>query len=497
MPRSGERARPTGSVPARLVAAVCLGTLLNPLNSSMIAVALLRLRDDFGVTVTTVSWLISAFYLAAAVCQPLAGRIADQFGARRVFCLGLVLVCLTGALAPLSPSFGWLVGFRVVQAVGTSVAFPCGLVLIRTASEVARAGDRADHVDGAGQSGRAAAPTVALGALSVAASVSAAFGPVLGGFLVSLAGWPAVFVANVPVTLAGLAAALAWLPADRPHCTDRTARLHRLGRSGRLPGLVRSNTAPARVDLVGVLLFASGLAGLLGFLLSVPAGPFWPLLPVGPVALGLLVWWERRVAEPFLDVRVLASNRALLGVYLRFAAVNVAFYGAFYALPLWFEGERGLPPRLAGLLLLPLAGLGLLATPVAVRMIARRGPAPAMVFGVGTMLVGALLMLAFRPTSPIWSLVLVCAVLGLPNGFCNLSLQSSLFDVTPPEGTGTAAGLYQTSRYLGAILSTSLLGVVFAHSVGTAGLHTVAAVMAVISAALLLSSGTIHSSRSR
>ncbi|HEY9474319.1 MAG TPA: MFS transporter, partial [Mycobacteriales bacterium] len=259
----------------------------------------------------------------------------------------------------------------------------------------------------------------------------------------------------------------------------------------------RPGPAPARVDVVGVILFASGLAGVLGFLLSIPTGPAWPLLPAGPAALALLVAWERRVTAPFLDVRVLARNRPLLAVYTRFAAVNAAFYGAFYALPLWFEGERGLPPRVAGLLLLPLAGLGLLATPAAVRLIARRGPDLAMVVGTGTMLAGSLLLLRFGPTSPIWSIVLVCAVLGLPNGFCNLSLQSSLFDVTPPEGTGTAAGLYQTSRYLGAILSTSLLGVVFARSVNTTGLHTVATVMAVISAALLVSSVTIRPSRRR
>lgn len=448
----GSAARP---VPARLVLAVCLGTLLNPLNSSMIAVALLRLRADFGVSVGAVSWVVSGFYLSAAVCQPLAGRIADQFGARRMFCLGLVVVCVTGVLAPLSPSFGWLVGFRVAQAAGTSVSFPCGLILIRRAA----AGPGATAGPGA------RLPTAALGVLSVAASVSAALGPVLGGVLVSIAGWQAIFLANVPVALVGLVAALAWLPADSP-----------------------AEKGPARqVDVTGVGLFALGLAGLLGFLLSVPDGPVWALAPVGPAALVVLVVWERRAAAPFLDVRVLAGNRWLLTVYAQFAGVNVAFYGAFYALPLWFEQVRGLTPRMAGLLLLPVAGLGLVATPAAVRLIALRGPRLATLVGTALLGAGSLLLLGFGPATPVVVIVLACSVLGLPNGLTNLGLQSSLFAATPPEGTGAAAGLFQTSRYLGAILSTSLLGVVFASSVRTSGLHAVAVVMVVISAVLVAS----------
>ncbi|HEX5496124.1 MAG TPA: MFS transporter [Mycobacteriales bacterium] len=401
--------------------------------------------------------------MAAAVCQPLAGRVADQFGARRVFCLGLLAVCLTGALAPLSPSFGWLVGFRVAQAAGTSVAFPCALVLIRAAGAA-----------GAGTGARP--PAAALGVLSVASSVSAALGPVLGGVLVSLAGWQAIFLANVPVTLAGLAAALAWLPADR---------------------VDRDRPEPPATDVVGVALFALGLAGLLGFLLSVPGGPVWPLLPVGPVAAGLLVVWERRVDAPFLDVRMLAGNRPLMRIYGQFAAVNVAFYAAFYALPLWFERERGMPPRMAGLLLLPVAGLGLVATPAAVRLIARRGIRLTMLVGTATLCAGSVLLLGFGRATPIWVIVLACSVLGLPNGFTNLGLQASLFAATPPDGTGAAAGLFQTSRYLGAILSTSLLGVVFARSVNTAGLRAVATVMVVISALLVASVTAGHSPSAR
>src|SRR5262249_25499217 len=98
----------------RLVGVVLAGTLLNPLNSSMIAVALVLIQADFRVSVATASWLLSGFALAAAVAQPVMGRLADLFGPRRIFCTGLLLVGMASLLAPLAPSFRGLIAFQVL-----------------------------------------------------------------------------------------------------------------------------------------------------------------------------------------------------------------------------------------------------------------------------------------------------------------------------------------------------------------------------------------------
>ncbi len=157
--------------PRRLVVAVVLGTILNPLNSSMIAVALVPLRRDFHVDLAQATWLVSAFYLAGAVAHPLMGRLADLFGARRVFLSGLALAGMASALAPLASSIGWLVGLRVMQASGTSATYPAGLALIRASTKANRV------------------PAAALASISMAASVSAALGPTLGGFLLVTTNW--------------------------------------------------------------------------------------------------------------------------------------------------------------------------------------------------------------------------------------------------------------------------------------------------------------------
>jgi MFS family permease len=458
-----------GAYPARrperrLISAVLAGTLLNPLNSSMIAVALVLIQADFSVSVATASWLLSGFSLAAAVAQPLMGRCADLFGPRRVFCAGLLVVGVASAVAPLAPAFGWLVACRMLQALGTSAAYPAGLALIRA-------------IDPQGQ-----APAGPLAAISITSSVSVALGPVLGGCLAMRAGWPAIFLVNVPITAASLVLAWRWLPAD--------------ARSGFVtlgpaPGCLAVVRAALRMaDVPGVVLFSGTLVSLLAFLLSLARGPQWPLLLVAPITAALLVLRERGVAEPFLNVRMLAAHRPLVGIYAQFAGVNIVFYAIFFSLPLWLEQVRGFNSSMAGLLLLPVAGVGVLTTPIAARLISRAGPRPALIAGACLLTVGSLLLLVCNATTPVLVLLAVGVVLGIPNGFNNLGLQAALYEQTPAQHMGAASGQFQTFRYVGAILSTSLLGLAFGTTVTSHGLHRIAYVLAGVSGLLLVASLT-------
>lgn len=438
------------AVPRRYVGVIALGTLLNPLNSSMIAVALLDLEHAFGVGFGTVSWLVSGFYLAAAVGQPLMGRIADQIGPRRVYCAGLVIVCVASAVAPFAPGFGVVLACRVGQALGTSAAFPAGLALIR-------------RVVGSGSP-----PSAALGAISVANAASAGFGPVLGGILVAIIGWHGIFLVNVPVTLLALVLALRILPADAP------------ARATGPRGLV------GMIDPLGVLAFSGTLISLLGFLLSLGHHPVWILLPTLVVCGALLVWWELRVDKPFLDVRGLTRTPALTGVFGQQAAIQLVFYSIFYGLPMWLEQVRGYPTEQAGLLMLPVAALGVLVTPVAARLVSRFGPRLPLVLGSIGLLAGTALLFALGDGTPALGILGVAAMLGLPNGLNNMGLQAALYAAAPPEATGTAGGLFQTARYVGAILSTALLGLIFADHLSSAGLHRVAAAGIVLAALLVV-----------
>lgn len=438
------------------------GTLLNPLNSSMIAVALISLQTAFGVSTATASWLISAFYLAAAIGMPVMGRLADLVGSRRVFCAGFILVGLVGALAPLAPSFGFLVVLRIVQAFGTSAAYPAGLAILRRGDSEGKA------------------PASALGALTVAGSISAALGPVLGGFLVGAAGWQAIFLVNVPVTVAGFIMALRWLPRDDS------------GRAGTAGEQGSTSSSPLELwhtlDIPGIILFSGTITGLLGFLISLSGTKLWSLLAGALLAGGLLIWRERHASSPFLDVTMLANNRALLGIFLQYAAINIVFYAIFFGLPLWLERARAFQPREAGLLVLPVAGMGVISTPIAAWLVRRHGARPALIIGSFTLLAGSLLLLTPNLQTPLVVIVVIGCVLGIPNGFNNLGLQAALYEITPPETMGQTGGQFQTFRYIGAILSTALLGLVFGSTATSTELHTMALVLSGIGALLLITS---------
>lgn len=437
-------------MPRRVVLAIVLGTLLNPLNSSMIAVALVELHRDFKVDLGTSTWLISGFYIAGAIGQPLMGRLADLLGPRRVFLTGVAVAGLVALAAPLSPNFGTLIAARVVQAFATSTAYPSGLGMIRAAA------------------GGGRIPAQALAMMSVAASVSAALGPTIGGFVLSIGGWQGIFLVNVPITALGVVLGLRWLPAPPP--SDAAGA-----------GL-------AGLDVPGVLLFAATLTALLGGLLSLGSPVAWLLLASVPVIAAALAWRELRTASPFFDLRLLAANPVLIGVFAQFAATTFVFYTLFFGLPIWMEEIRGFDARTAGLLILPVTGLGVIATPIAAELISRRGTRVSLVIGSAVLAAGTALLFTFGPTTPVLGLVAAAFVLGLPNGFNNMGLQAALYAAAPPERTSWAGGQFQTFRYVGAIFSATLLAAVFRQRASTEGLHAMAVLLVAVSIALVIAS---------
>ncbi|HEY3504982.1 MAG TPA: MFS transporter [Actinocatenispora sp.] len=441
-------------LPGRLVGSIAFGTLLQALNSSMIAVALVGIRGDFRAGAEA-SWLVSALYLATAVGAPTMGRLADLVGPRRVFLAGLALVAVASVAAPFAPSIGVLVACRVLLGLGTAAQYPAGVAMVRMVEE--RTGARASG---------------ALGILSICSQTAVAFGPSLGGLLVGAFGWPAIFLVNLPFVAVGAVAVLRWGPAGR-------TQARRLGVAASL----------RRLDPPGLLLFAGAMTTLMLFLLSLADRPHWWLAALFVPLAGALLWRELRCAEPFLDVRLLGRNRALTGTYLRTALTYVAFYAVFYGLPSWLEEGRGLSAAQAGLVVLPIAGLGVFMTLVATRLVRTRGPRPTLLIGsLGLLAGGLVLATVVHASTPVIVLLAVSAVLGIPNGYNNMGNQTSMYAAAPADATGAASGLYRTSQYVGANLAAALIEVLAAGASPDSGLHRLGVAVAVIAALLVAGS---------
>ena len=412
------------------IAALCSGTALSGLNSGMIAVALTTIRGDFKLDVASVMWVITVFYLAMAVLQPLMGRLADRYGPRRLFVFGMVVIALAGILAPLGDSFIIVCIARVLLAIGTSTAFPAAVAMLHGIAETTGG----------------SAPKM-IGRIQMIDTGAMAVGPLVGGLLVTQLGWESIFLINIPLAAIAAASTLLLAPKDpeREKSPIRTT-------------LVES-------DIPGVLLFGVTIVALLMFLLDIPTDPNWWLIPIVVLAGALFAWRELHCTKPFIDLRLLAANTALIRVYVLFGLVNMVFYGALFGVPQYLE-DQGFRTDAVGLLVLPLAAATVLLTPLVERLIDRRGLRNALIIGgVGFFVSAMILGFLALSTAPV-VVLLVAGAMGIPYAILTISLTQSLYVAARPGETGEAAGLFQTARCLGGISSTVIVGISFANGTG-------------------------------
>ncbi|MCQ4084647.1 MFS transporter [Streptomyces sp. RB6PN25] len=439
--------RTTEGFGARLITPLLLGSVLNPVNSTMIATALASIGADLHVGAAATAWLVASLYVASAVGQPAMGRLADLLGPRRVFLSGLLLVGAAGVLGALAPDLGWLIGSRALLGVGTSAAYPAAMALLRAQSQ---------------RLGRET-PRPVLGLLSLASLSSAAVGPVLGGLLAATLGWRAIFAVNVPLALVALVTAVLWLPGGKPR-----------------PSGEEGPRRSASLDPLGVTLFAVTLTTAMVFLMGL-ANPRWWLLPLVAVLAAALARWELRRPQPFIDLRMLTRNRALATTYLRHGLAYLIIYCVMYGYAQWLEQSHGFSSFAAGLIMLPMSVAAAVCSLLGARTKGIRAP---LTLAAALLVCGsAALLLAYRRT-PLALLLLVAVLFGLPQGLSSTGNQAAVYAQAPPGGTGAAAGLQRTAQYIGAITAAALIGLYYGRRATDAGLHAMAATVAVLGLAL-------------
>ncbi|MYT73703.1 MULTISPECIES: MFS transporter [unclassified Streptomyces] len=436
-----------GGFRARLTAPLLLGSVLNPLNTTMISTGLVAIGHHFGVGAADTAWLISVLYLASAVAQPVLGKLADALGPRRVFLVGLVVVCASGLVGMFASAFGWLVVSRLLLGIGTSAAYPAAMAVLR--DEGRRVGRRP--------------PRPVMARLSFAALGSAAVGPTLGGLLVTVVGWRGIFAVNVPVSVIAFCCAVLWIPADPPR-----------GTSG--------EPAPRlALDPLGIGLFSTALTVLVFFLLDL-SHPLWWLLAPFAVLTAALLWWQLRCRTPFIDVRMLAGNGPLARTYLRHGLSYLLIYCVMYGFTQWLEEGRGYSSGHTGLLMLPMSLAALSCSLIGARTKGIRAP----LIVASALLTGGAALLAFvSGSTPLAVLLLAGACFGIPQGLIGTSNQAAVQEYAPAADIGAAAGLQRTAQYIGAITASSLIALAYGQRADDAGLHLMATVSAVLGVLLV------------
>ena len=449
-----------------LMISVGLGILLNPLNSSMVSVAIPSLQHVFRLDFTGVSWIVFSFYITSAIAQPVMGKASDLFGRRKIFLTGLVIAFIASLVAPLSPTFGWLIMFRIVQAIGTSMMVAVGMAIVRI------------HIT--------EKQATALSVLSIFLSGAAAIGPFIGGVIIHWWGWPAIFYVNIPFVVVSFLLCWRNIPKDEPSTSVAVGMSFRKWFD--------------MIDVTGILLFTVGLVAMLVGLLSAKSSGNMSLgnIIVGLIGLALLavfVLHELKTSSPFIPLRTFVKYPAMTWVNIEFMLVNVLFYSLFFGLPSYLQMVRHVSEFQTGMLMLTLGLSSLVTSPLAGRWIDKSGPRPALLVSAILMTLGSIWLVALNHTSPVISICLALAAFGISNGLNNVGLQTALFHNTPKEMIGVASGLFNTSRYLGTIISSLLTGIVMGGKFNSDGFRVLGIILTIIALSLVFMSRRHRESR--
>ena len=401
---------------------VCGAMFISAVDMTIVNVALPDISQDLNAGVGKLQWVLDAFLVALAGLLLLGSGLADRFGRKRIFLVGMAAFGVASILCALAPSPIALIGARALMGASAACVLPPALSLIAVMFPPAER-------------------PAALGVWAAVAGAGLVIGPLLGGVLVREVGWEAVFLVNVPVAVLVVPAGLRVLPES-----------------------TRPGTPP--IDLLGVALSIAALGGIVFALIEGPdVGWTSPeVLVVGALGLvagALFVRVELRRAEPLFDVRVLARRATAAGA-IAILSIYIAFLGSMFLLPQYLQYVQGRSVVEAGLLLVPL-GLG---TAVGARYNARiqgrLGTRVAIAGGTAAMAASvALFLLLAEDTTP--AVVLIGAFLvGLMLTVVVPPATAVIMDDLGEEKAGDGGAVNQLARQAGGALGVALVGTIFA-----------------------------------
>jgi len=397
------------------------------LDISVVNLTIPELQKALDTNVDTVSWVLNAYNIAFAVLLVAMGRLADQFGRRRFFLIGLSIFTIGSGLCALAPSVEALIGFRVVQGIGAGTLAPLGFAITVLVFPPQQRG-------------------LGLALIAVVALVASAAGPMVGGVLVEYAGWQWIFLINLPFGILALVLARRVWPETYDLGASRRVDwlgMVLLGGSGFCAAyaLVEANSRGWDDGLILFLLQAAILLGI-AFFLS-----------------------QRQVKDPMLTPALL-ENRQFLGASGAMLLFGMGALGALFLLALVFVSQWGYSQLEAAFALVPVPLMGLLVWPIVGRAADRTQPRRLAVPALSLMAIG-LLGFSFMPataeTDGDYLLMLPSLLLiGVGMGICFPAINVGAMGAVAGQELGLASGILNTARQIGAGLGIALLVAVLA-----------------------------------
>lgn len=407
---------------------VAIGVMMVALDGTIVAIANPAIQKDLGASFADVQWITNGYFLALAVALITAGKLGDRFGHRQTFLIGVTGFAAASGAIGLSHSIALVIVFRVLQGLFGALLMPAALGLLRATFPAEKL-------------------NMAIGIWGMVIGVSTAAGPLLGGLLVEHVSWQSVFFINVPVGALALVLGLLIL---KDH---------------------RAENAPRSFDLLGIALLSVAMFCLVWAIIKAPVWGWgdlltWTFIVVSLVCFGLFAFWETKVKEPLIPLALFRSVPLSAGVVLM-VLMAVAFLGGLFFVTFYLQNVHGMKAVDAGLHLLPLTGMMIVASPLAGMVITKVGPRIPLAGGMIFTAVAMFGMSTLKVDTGTVEMSIWFGLLGLGLAPVMVGATEVIVGNAPMELSGVAGGLQQSAMQIGGSLGTAVLGAVMASRVSS------------------------------
>jgi len=400
-----------------------LSSFMTPFMGSAINLALPAIAKEFKIDAVILTWIPTAYLLASGICLVPFGRLADLYGRKRIFGLGMVAFTLSSLLCAVAPSASQLIVFRIFQGIGSAMIFATGLAILTSVFPPQERGK-------------------VLGISVAAVYAGLSLGPVLGGLLTQHFTWRSVFLAAIPLGIVILIVVL-WK--------------------------LKEEWAEARgeaFDLRGSLIYGAGITGFIGGVSLLPSLESFALIVVGTAALWAFVKWEMRTKSPVFPVDLFTSNRVFafssVAAFINYSAT----FAITFLLSLYLQHIKGLAPRDAGLILISQPMVMAACSPVAGWLSDRIEPRVVATAGMLLTTLGLVPFIFLDQNSSIPFLTGGLVILGIGFGLFSSPNTNAIMGSVDKKFYGLASGAVGTMRLLGMMVSMGMATVVFALFIG-------------------------------
>jgi MFS transporter, DHA2 family, methylenomycin A resistance protein len=400
---------------------MCLGVLIAQVDTSVVNLALAPIGIALRVPVSVLQWVVDAYNLVYASLLLTAGTLADLYGRRRVFAAGIAIFTVGSLICGIAPGEGILIAGRALSGLGAALLLPTSLAILAVTY---RDGTERAH---------------AIGIWASCYGIALAIGPTIGGFLVSAIGWRSIFLMIVPLSVL----AFGLTPCVLPESSDPEGR---------------------RLDLPGQAL---AIVGLCTLTLAAIEGPHWSsgatalcaATSLAASVLFLLV--EARTDGALLPLAIL-RRRGLWVATAVASLMTFGMYGMLFLVPLYLQQQHGASVIAAGLELLPLSVVYVLVSHRSGRLATHFGARAAMTAGMALMGIGLMLLSLVSAETRLYAIEFDLAIIGIGLGLNTGPVNSVAVASVSRARSGTASGLLNTARMVGATLGVALLGAISA-----------------------------------